>query len=619
MPVGIPSLAPSALPGLSQTAAPAPTDIPVPTPSPTPLPRELVVCLAREPQNLFVFAGQPLAPAIQAALYGAEIGAPHLNILDMLIDPQTLDSALQPVLVQPGEPIVDEAGNQSVLNTGVRYRPAGCQSAECVQAYAGDQPVEMDVWRVRFILRTGLAWSDGAALTADDSVYAYELVQTLQPGGYAALAAVTRSYQALDAQTVEWQGIPGYQDPQPSARFIAPLPRHAWGALAPAEISITAANAASLPVFGPYQVASWTPGSELRLAKNPQYLPAGAFSAPHFDNLVFRWPGETALDALMQGRCDILDAGLIPDSQLQAYAELSAAQKIRSAVEPAGLELLYFNLQPIDAQQPNLLGQTAVRQAAAFCAGRSALASQVLGGWAVAATSLNFDQPAADAYPADLDAGNKALQQAGWLDQDNNPATARTALGIPGLYDGTPLSLTLLTSDEPDRQQTAQFLQQALAGCGIEVKIETLPLQTYLAAGPEGPVFGRSFSLALFAWDAPNGSLPCTLFTSPEIPAPYPVGALDWGGANAAGYSSSAFDTACQASRGSLAGSAGQQTGAQQVEALFWQDLPALPLYWRPHLYVTRPDFCGLPETTGAGGFWANLPNFDFGEGCKMP
>jgi len=344
-----------------------------------------------------------------------------------------------------------------------------------------------------------------------------------------------------------------------------------------------------------------------------------AFSAPRTSITVFRWPAGAALEALGQGRCDILDAGLIPDSQLQAYAELSAAKKIRSAVEPAGLELLYFNMQPIDAQQPNLLGQTAVRQAAAFCAGRSALASQVLGGWAVAASSLNYSQPTADAYPADLAAGSSTLRQAGWVDQDNNPGTPRTALGIPGLYDGTPLSLTLLASDDPDRQQAAQYLQQALAGCGIEVKIETQPLQTYLAAGPEGPVFGRSFSLALFGWSTPDGSLPCTLFTSSEIPAPYPLGALDWGGANAAGYSSSAFDAACQASRGSLAGSVGQQTGAQQVETLFWQDLPALPLYWRPRLYVARPDLCGLPETTGAGGFWANLTNFDFDEGCKVP
>ena len=129
----------------------------------------MVICLPKEPQNLFLFSsGQVLAPAIQSALYGGSIGASHLNILDSLLDSQLFDSTLQPTLVQAGEPMVDGAGNPTALSVGTQYRPAGCQTQDCVQTYAGDQPVEMDVWRLHFTLRAGLVWSDGAPLTADD-------------------------------------------------------------------------------------------------------------------------------------------------------------------------------------------------------------------------------------------------------------------------------------------------------------------------------------------------------------------------------------------------------------------------------------------------------------------
>ncbi len=593
-------------------------------PSPTPLPRELTICLAKEPLNLFVFfPGQVFPAPLFSAIYGSQPTASNLNIPSILeAQPGVPESAarFEAASVLPGEPIVDASGSSNVLAKKVRYRPAGCHAGDCALEYTGDQAVQMDVWTLTFQLKAGLHWSDGAALTASDSLYSFELAKALRAGTYSRTLERTLSYTALDERTVEWRGLPGFKDSDPGGKFFMPLPRHAWGAQAPADISIDAGDAANLPTFGPFKVRSWNPGSELILERNPNYFQASE-GLPHFDRLAFRWfaPGENAQQALLAGHCDLLDFSEIPSSQFSSYRKLQQASKVKLAVRPASWEALYFNVQPFDSKQPNLLGQAEVRQAIALCSGRSDLALRMFGGLALPADGLGFTAQVSGTAQTDPAAGSALLDKAGWLDLDHNPATPRTAQSAPGIPAGTPLQLTLLTSADADRQASADALRDNLAVCGIGVTVDTRPVEEYLAPGPDGPVFGRKFSLALLAWSAPSGEAPCSLFTSLEVPAPYPQGALDWGGANAAGYASPVFDQTCQAYEEATAGTEASQQARQQLETLFSQDLPALPLYWQPRLAAARSDFCGLRVEPAAGDLWANLPIFDLGEACRAP
>jgi peptide/nickel transport system substrate-binding protein len=128
-------------------------------------------------------------------------------------------------------------------------------------------------------------------------------------------------------------------------------------------------------------------------------------------------------------------------------------------------------------------------------------------------------------------------------------------------------------------------------------------------------VFGRSFTAAQFAWSVPGGQTPCDLFSSAAIPGPYPQSQQEWGGANLSGYANTAFDQACLAARTSLPGA--EQTAAwQQVEQIFAQDLPALPLYWRPRLYVTKTQICGLFAGSEGNIPILNLESVDIGDSC---
>ena len=75
----------------------------------------------------------------------------------------------------------------------------------------------------------------------------------------------------------------------------------------------------------------------------------------------------------------------------------------------------------------------------------------------------------------------------------------------------------------------AQMVQTDLKQCGLQVESTPQPAEVYLAAGPEGLVFGRQFDLAQFAWMTAVEP-PCSLYLTNEIPGPYPDTPKGWGG-----------------------------------------------------------------------------------------
>jgi peptide/nickel transport system substrate-binding protein len=174
--------------------------------------------------------------------------------------------------------------------------------------------------------------------------------------------------------------------------------------------------------------------------------------------------------------------------------------------------------------------------------------------------------------------------------------------------DGTPLQLSLLTTQAPLRQLTAQRLNTMLLDCGIQASPQYLDPGTLFVPGPEGPLFGRRFDLAQFSWEA--GARPgCALFTGAQVPAEVNL----WTGANLTGLNDPALDAACSAA---LAQPASPDT-AKAAEEAFAAALPVVPLYYQLHIAVTRPDLCGLAlDPTSRSLLW-NLEQVDWGEGCK--
>ncbi|NTV37609.1 MAG: hypothetical protein HGA82_00165, partial [Anaerolineales bacterium] len=177
---------------------------------------------------------------------------------------------------------------------------------------------------------------------------------------------------------------------------------------------------------------------------------------------------------------------------------------------------------------------------------------------------------------------------------------------------GTLFEVEYLTSGAQQRVQVSQLIAASLAQCGIQVDLTYLSQEELYNAGPAGPLFGRAFELAEYAMGTTGVEPPCEWFTSAEIPNE----ANRWQTTNLSGYSSPDFDAACAAARQSLPGETAYEQAFGQAQALFAQDLPSLPLYWRVRVAATRPQVCGFSlDPSALSGMW-NVENIHNGESC---
>jgi len=256
----------------------------------------------------------------------------------------------------------------------------------------------------------------------------------------------------------------------------------------------------------------------------------------------------------------------------------------------------------------------------AMCIDRQALVDRLSGGQLQVADLYvppphPLYNPDTKHYPFDPQAASDLLTASGWLDTDDDPTTPRIAQGIEGVADGTLFTVQFLVSDEAERKAAAQMIQADLQECGIQVEILSQSAEAYLAAGPDGPVFGRQFDMAQFAWMTAIEP-PCSLYLTNEIPGPYPDYLKGWGGVNASGYSNPQYDVACLDALYSLPDMPQHIEKHAEAQAIFAEDLPALPLYWHYRVVVGRPDMCGLPQEAVSESIFSDLEIFNYGEGC---
>ncbi|HZW02723.1 MAG TPA: ABC transporter substrate-binding protein, partial [Anaerolineaceae bacterium] len=519
---------------------PAPATAVLATPTATEVPpRVLTICLGQEPQTLYRYGGSARAMwSVLEAIYDGPMDTrgyrPQPVILTGLPDLANGGAQYQPVSVQAGIPIVDAAGELALLQAGSRVLPAGCASADCAVTWDGQSELQMDQLVLRYQLLPDLKWSDGAPLTAADSLYAFQLsADPATPVGKQAVD-LTAEYRAVDDQTVEWLGRPGYRTAGYTNFFWSPLPEHAWGSLPAAEL-LTADVSTRQPLgWGPYAIEEWVQGDHLTLRKNPNYHRA-AEGLPYFDTLVYRFLGEQSdsnLNALLSGECDLVDQTARLEDQIPRVQELVGRGLIQmiAGLGPEwehadfGIRLAAYDAgySMFGDYRPDIFGDVRVRQAFATCMDRAGLVAQLFSGLGRVSTGFVMPEhpdyaPDLPAYSYDPQAGGALLEQAGWLDHDGDPATPRQAAGVVNVPNGTPLAVEYLTTDAAQRQASAQYLAQSMAACGIQATPHIVTSGELYAAGPEGPLFGRSFDLAQFTWQSSSGSA-CFLYTGEQIP-----------------------------------------------------------------------------------------------------
>ncbi len=599
------------------------------TPS-LPAPASLTVCLGQEPNTLYPLGGpNAAARSVLAAVYNGPIDTISYEyqpvILARLPSIENGEAQIVRTQVQAGGQVVDADGDLVALEAGVRVRPADCRDDECVITYDGVSPLEMDQMVVNYRLRPDLTWADGTPLTADDSVYAFELEADAETNPY--LIGRTQVYEAADEQTLQWWGVPGFMDPAYFTNFWAPAPKHLWSQFSADQLpSVDIASRTPIG-WGPYTVVEWIAGDHITLVKNPYYFRA-ADGYPKIDILSFRFIPDpnTALSELVAGRCDILDPSINLDNQAGLLREMQAAEQAQAffatgmSIEWLGLGLVpasYDNGYDIQRDRPNFFADAHTRQGIAYCLDRQSVVNNVLFGLTtVPTTYVPDDHPVFDAQiagiPHDPEVGISLLELAGWQDTDDDPSTPRRAVSVSNVAFNTPLQLNYYTTSATQRRQVVEILERSLAECGIGLRVQYFTQNDLYAPGPAGFLFGRSFDLAEYALGVNSIEPPCTWFSSAEIPS----ADNSWIGTNVPGFSNAEYDAACRAAQQALPDEPSYVNSYRQTQIIFSSELPAIPLYHRLRIAAAGPEVCHFGLDPTATPLW-NIEAIDIGDACR--
>ena len=327
-------------------------------------------------------------------------------------------------------------------------------------------------------LRPNLRWHDGEPLTAEDVAFTIRLVQAPDHQGSQDLAEL---WHGVEVEVVD-PGTVRFRLPSPLASFaehltLGLLPRHVLDGVAASALPLHGFNRAPIG-SGPYRVVSLDP-DQIALERYSDYHGV----PPRLARIELRTFAErdAAVEALVTGRVDGL--GSLRAEEVQRL-ESSPRVAVYSFPERAKVALLTMNVQaPILDQQP-------VRQAIARAIDRDRLIQDALTGQGeptfgpIPVQSWAFAGPSV-AAPYDPHAASALLDEAGW-------ALVETGAG-PRVREGTPLSLSLLAPDTPDRVALADQIARQLAEVGIELRVRIVPpdelVDNYLQS--------RDFELAL--------------------------------------------------------------------------------------------------------------------------
>ena len=598
--------------------------------------RSMVVCMGQEPETLFLYGGSSRSMwTILEGIYDGPFDMvdyePQAVILEKMPDLENGLAGSFPIEVKRGAYVIDATGNLIVLDRGASILPSGCTDYSCAQIWDGKSQLMMDQLTAKFTLLPNLTWSDGEPLTAADSVFSYQLAVDPAFETSVYLNQRTASYLALDDRTVEWKGVPGFFPDQYQTYFWTPLPQHQLGAIVPADLLVSEQASRQPLGWGPYKIQEWVDGDHITLEKNPLYFRAGE-GLPKFDNVVFRFIGDYAdqnIAALLSGECDIVDQRsllieeletvltLQKNNELKAYTIPSAEfEHIELGIKPASYD---DGFNPFGVDRPDYFGDVRTRKAITQCINREGIISR----WLLDQTKIpvglyppGYIYSLVDPEPLsyEAEAARVLLDQIGWKEYDGDPNTPRTAIGIPGIPDGTSFTIRYVTTTDALRVKIAQHVSDHLKECGIALEVETVDPADLYAAGPEGVLFGRNFDMAQFAWSA-GLTNPCVHYQTDQIPR----AENQWLTVNLGGFSDENYDAQCFAATHTLP-TAGEAYTKQQlaVQTLYIEKLPIIPLYYRLKTVVSRTDFCGLNLNSSARSALYEIETFDIGDSCSV-
>lgn len=384
-------------------------------------------------------------------------------------NPETMDPALNSA-VDGGNMLLEVSECLLIVDKDGQLQPGQAESWETSE----------DGLTWTFHLRDGLKWSDGSDLTAKDFEYSWKRVcdpEVAAPYAETVLGMVKGYDTAIKAKEeggdIEALAVTAQDDKTLVVELSNPCTYFgslaAFATLSPVQQATVEANgdawATSAETYisnGPFHITEWVPNSHITMSKNPYYWNADAIK---LDKLTFALieDSNAAYSAYQSG--ELL---MIKDVPTEEIPSLEGNEDYY--VDPIiGTYYVSLNLnkEPFNIKE--------VRQALSLAIDRDYVAETLMQGTYTAATSFMgpgwVDTDGSD-FQANANNGEPYMDNS---DFEANVEKAKQLLADAGYPNGEGIpQLTYSTNDTGYHKVVAEYLQQAWAEIGIDLKVETV-------------------------------------------------------------------------------------------------------------------------------------------------
>jgi peptide/nickel transport system substrate-binding protein len=444
-------------------------------------------------------------------------------------------------------------------------------------------------------LKPNLVWHDGAALTADDFVFSWELYGRPELGsGASPPISLIQTVAAPDARTIviHWtQPYPAagaLQSAAPGAAGLPPLPRSSLGPAldSGAEALLNSPYwTTGFVGLGPYRLDNWEPGAFLEASAFDRHA-LGVPKIPRV-KVLFVGDGNTTLAAMLAGQVLLAaDSGLNPPQAAELLRQWpTRAGSVIS--QSRNWKAAHFQNRP-EFASPAALQDLRVRKALAYVLDKPAINDAIHDGQELFSDTMfpptsalgRAANAAVTKYPVDLQKSAQLVAEAGFTRGSDGIYTSPT---------GARLSAEIMTSAGGATEMAA--VASGWRQAGFEFHESATP-----AALAQDRRYRSTFSGVQIITSA-LGERGIISLASTSIPGPENNWRSVGSAATYAGYSSPAMDRLVAAYSTALAAPDRIQA-AVEIAKLHNNDFPAIPMFFPTAPWVFASNLRG-PMSAG--------------------
>jgi peptide/nickel transport system substrate-binding protein len=348
---------------------------------------------------------------------------------------------------------------------------------------------------VSITLRDNLKWSDGAALTVDDILYAYEVIGhpdyagSLYGAAFANIVGMTEYHEGTADTIVGIEVLDdthltiAFEELNPSlmqaggALWSQPLPRHQLESIPVSEM-MNAVQLREQPLgTGPFRVKAIVPGESVLFEANEYYWKG----KPKLDNILVEVVGAATIVSEMEA--GNYDVAVMPASSYESYKDFDNITLLGR--KELATTYIGFKLGSQDVESGNnslnlssKMANAALRQAMAYALDNEFVAAVLFDGLQQPANAMippafeGFSENESTGFRYDPVKAVGLLDEAGYLDSDGD--------GFRETPDGEPLKISFAAVAGGDATETvvAYYIQQ-WQEIGLDVSLATGRLIEY--------------------------------------------------------------------------------------------------------------------------------------------